>query len=77
MSIPLIIEALKAGLTLWANKEKNKYMDRLMELEKDFYEEWDKPENRRSDDILTRINRELRLLVKAFASAVRSEGAGN
>lgn len=65
-----IISLLGAGLSLWDHKEKNKYRDRLTELERKWREEISKPRAKQSDAVLDNIEFELVLLAKGFAGSV-------
>ena len=62
--------ALAAGLSIWAHKEKHKYVDRLMDLRKRHYEEYNKLDDYRSDAVLDNLEFELRVLASAFSTAV-------
>lgn len=62
----LILSLLGTGLSLWEHKEKNKYIDRKMALEKAYYDEFNKPESERSDAVLDDIEFQLRVLSTAF-----------
>lgn len=42
MDLSLTLGVLKAGLELWNTKEGNKYLDKIIKLEKAYYEELDK-----------------------------------
>lgn len=75
--IETILTILSAGLQLWSSKEKTKYQDKLMALRKGYYEEYNKPEDQRSDAVLDNIEFELRILGTAFASNVRESNAPN
>ena len=70
-----LAKALAAGLSLWESKEKTKYADKVLKLKKEYYEEYAKPMDQRSDDELARIEHELRLIVDAFSAAITSKGA--
>lgn len=72
-----IIALLTAGLQLWGSKEKTKYLDRLIKLKKDFYEEYNKAENERDDAVLDNIAFDIKLLCDSFSSAIGAENASN
>jgi len=61
---------------LWASKEARKYIDRLMELQKAYYEEDNKPDGQRSRAVLDNLEFELRVLAIAFAAEARKPDAG-
>lgn len=71
--IETLFNVLNAGLSLWLSKEKTKYVDKLISLRKDFYEEYKKPADRRSDAVLDDIEFQLRILSIAFSSTVGAE----
>ena len=66
--IGALFRVLGAGLDLWAHKEKHKYIDKLLKLKKDWYEEINRPLEARDNAALDRIERELRELGEAFAA---------
>lgn len=68
MNIALVVlEVLKAGLGLWQSKEKRKYIDRLMKLEKRLYEEEARPYDEKDMAVIGNIHFDLMLLARAFA----------
>jgi hypothetical protein len=69
-----LLKVLVSGLSLWNTKESRKYLDRAMALEREWNEEFNRPLDIRSDAELDRILLELRVLGRAFHSAV---GAAN
>ena len=70
-----LFAALGAGLSLWGSKEKRKYQDRLMNLQRNYYEE----DNKDRPDMATldNIEFELLLLSRAFSAQVGAENAKN
>lgn len=64
-----IIHALTAGFSLWNTKESKEYSEKLIKLEKAYWNE----ENKKRPDMarLDNINFELRTISKAFYSAVK------
>ncbi len=67
-----IISLLSAGLTLWSDKEKNKYIDKLIELKKKYYEESNKLEADRDDAVMDNILFELKILSDSFVTSVKA-----
>ncbi len=67
--------ALKSGLSIWASKESRKYIDKVIKLEKEYYEEnnQDRPDMARLDH----IDFELRTICKAFNSDTRKQNIAN
>lgn len=66
MDLSLTLGILKEGLKLWNAKEATKYLDRVIELEKDYYAELEKPSEDRSDYKLDGILLELRIISQSF-----------
>lgn len=71
----MIMQLLQTGLNLWDDKEKNKYVDKLMKLKQDYYVEINKPQAERDDAILDNIEFELRNLSIAFSTTVGKQNA--
>jgi hypothetical protein len=66
MDLTLALSVLKEGLTLWNSKESTKYLDRLIKLEMEYYEELNKPLDARSDYKLDSIMLEFTVLAQSF-----------
>lgn len=66
MELQLVLGILKEGLKLWNSKEASKYLDKVIKLEKDYFEEYNKPSNIRSDLTLDSILLELKIISKNF-----------
>jgi|SanBayMetagenome_1026888.scaffolds.fasta_scaffold03898_4 hypothetical protein len=66
MWFDLTLGVLKEGLKLWNDKTATKYLDRVIELEKDYNEEMSKPKDERSDFKLDSILLELRIISQSF-----------
>jgi hypothetical protein len=75
MMFTLILSVLDTGLKLWLSKERTKYVDKLMRLQKEYYEESNKPAEERSDAVLDNLFFELRILASAFAAEARVSDA--
>lgn len=71
--VSAIIKALASGLSLWESKESRKYIDKLMKIKKDYYEEYNK--DRPDMAKLTNMRFELQLLCEAFSSKVGTQGS--
>lgn len=73
--VSAIFELLKVGLDLWSHKEKTKYAERVLKLEKEYYEESkkDTPNNALLDD----IEFELHLIVSGFTSKAKRSTSDN
>lgn len=68
-----LAKALAAGLSLWESKEKRKYVDRVIELKRAHYEEYNKDPAHRSDAVLDNLEHELRIVAIGFAASVGAE----
>lgn len=66
MELGLILGVLKEGLKLWNAKEATKYLDRVIKLEKEYYDELSRPENDRSQLYLDKRMLELSSIAKNF-----------
>lgn len=67
--VQLILGVLEQGLKLWNSHEATKYLDKLIALKKDWYEEYNRPIEERSDLTLDSIELELRILAESFIQA--------
>jgi len=69
--INTLIQVLSAGLSIWKSKESRKYKDKLIDLEKKIYAEYNKenPDNA----VLDNLYFELQLVGKAFYSEAISQ----
>lgn len=66
MDLSLYLGVLKEGLKLWNTKEGQKYLDTVIKLEKEYYEELSKPENYRSQLYLDDKLLQLRIISQSF-----------
>lgn len=73
----LVLSLLDTGLKLWLHKDKTKYVDKKMALEKAYYAEFNKPLEERSDAVLDNLFFELRVLATAFAADAGKPDAQN
>ncbi len=72
-----LLTVLGAGLSIWNNKERTKYVDQLMSLKRRYYEEYNKSAEYRSDAILDGIQSELYILASAFSTSVGKSDTPN
>lgn len=63
-----LVKLFTVGLTLWEHKDKTKYLDQKIRLEKEYYAELKKPDDRRSDARLDDIEHELRILASGWST---------
>ncbi len=75
--VSALFEALSAGLGLWKSKESRKYLDKLIKLERAYYEATNQSDENWDDAIIDNIAFELQLLSKAFNSSVGKQNAEN
>ncbi len=69
----ILEQLLKLGnLTL---EEKHKYEDNVLKLKKDWYEEYQKPDDEISDTRLDDIELELRLITEALLETLRTKNS--
>lgn len=64
-----ILNLLTTGLSLWLHKDKTKYIDKVIKLEKQYYVEVNK--SRPDHAVLDNIDFELQLISEAFNSQAR------
>lgn len=67
-----LLGIIDAALQIWESKEKTKYIDKRMQLEKDYYAEFNKPHETRSSAVLDNLEFELRVLAQTIASDIRT-----
>lgn len=75
--IESVIALLQTGLGLWASKEKTKYIDKLLSLKRDYYEEINRPYEERDNAKLDSITFELRILGDSFVASASKQDIGN
>ena len=73
--IASIFKILAAGLSLWNTKESRKYLDQVIQLKQDWYDEFNKQNC--DDGRLDRIEQRLLIISDAFCSQVGTENAKN
>lgn len=66
MNLTLILGILKEGLKLWNAKESNKYIDQVIKLEKEYYEELSKSEDDRSQLTLDKCLHDIAIIAENF-----------
>lgn len=67
--IEVLFSVLLQGLKLWNTKESTKYLDEVLQLQKDWMDEYNKPRNLRSNANLDDIELRLQLISKQFTSS--------
>lgn len=74
--VAAIIALLEIGLKLWSDINKTKYLDRLMNIKKNLYEEMNKPMDQRDDAVIDNLTFDLKLLTDSFISAIGISASG-
>ena len=64
MDYGLILGLLKVSIETFRNERKDRFLKKYVKLEREWYEEFNRPDNTRSDLALDRIMLELELLAK-------------
>jgi hypothetical protein len=77
MEINLFLGVLKEGLKLWNDRQATKYLDRIIQLEKDYYEELNKPDEDQSDYKLDSIMLEFKVISQSFLHYPAKRGNPN
>ena len=72
-----LLKTLGTALSIWEHKEKGKYAEKLMELERAYWEEQNKDAASRSDARLDNLEFELRLLARGYRASVGEQNAQN
>lgn len=65
----VLFAVLLSGLKLWESKESRKYIDKVIELRKDWLEQYAKPRGERDNETLDEIETQLFLISKVFSEA--------
>lgn len=73
--IESVLKILEAGLSLWESTEKRKYVDAIIKLKKEYYEEIKNPKP--DNAILDYIEFRLQLLGNSFASQIAGSKVDN
>lgn len=71
--IDSLFKVLIPALTLWKNKDARKYLDKVIQLKKEWYSEYNKDIS--DDAVLDNIEFELRIISESFSSQVGTENA--
>jgi hypothetical protein len=77
MDWTLVFGVLEQALKLWNSKESSKYLDKMIKLKKEWYEEYNKPLDDRSDVKLDNIELQLRILCQSFIQAPKRTDTKN
>ncbi len=71
-----LFKALEAGLSIWKSENSRKYLDKLISLKRDWYAEYNKPDNERDLAVLDNLEFELRLISSAFYTEAGTANTG-
>ena len=72
--IPSLFSIIGSALSIWEHKEKNKLFNKFVDLQRQYYEESNKPENEQDFSVMDNIEFELWLLGNRFSAKVREQG---
>lgn len=72
-----ILAIVEAGLSIWASKERTKYIDKLTKLKEQYHVEINKPDDLRDDAVITNLEFELRITGLAFSADVGKSNLAN
>lgn len=75
MEWSLAFRIIEQGLKLWNTKDGRKYLDQMIKLKKEYYEELDRPD--RSDLALDNILQQLRIIGETFAESAIGNDASS
>jgi hypothetical protein len=67
--VAVLFEVLVQGLKLWNQKESTKYLDEVLDLQRRWLEEYNKPRSKRSNADLDHYEQQLCLISKQFTSS--------
>lgn len=67
----IILGIVEAALSIWASKLRQKYIDKVEQIKRDYYAEINKPENERSDAVLDNLEFELRITTASLTNDLR------
>lgn len=70
-----LVEALSAGLSIWNNKEKTKYTDKLLKLREEYYEAYNAEP--RDNAKLDHVEHELCDFARIVSAEIRTSQTGN
>lgn len=70
-----IFKLLGSALGIWEHKEKTKYIDKMLALQREYYEEINKEIS--DDAVVDNIERELIVLVNALESRIANDNSKN
>lgn len=65
--ISAILGIVASALSIWDSKLKQKYIDRKIQLERDYYNALNQPEETRNNALIDNLEFEICLLAKALA----------
>jgi len=75
--ISVILSLADTGLKLWQQKDARKYIDQLIALRQEYYDEINKPQESRDDGHLDRIEFRIKLLCDSFTASVGQQNTKN
>ena len=73
----LILQLLSFALSIWASKEKTKYIDRKIAIETAYWAESNKPLAERDFTILDNLEMELKIMTRALLAEANKPAEGS
>lgn len=70
-----ILGIVEAALSIWQSKLRQKYIDKVEQIKRDYYAEVNKPLAERSDAVLDNLEFELRITTSSLAADLRAPHA--
>jgi hypothetical protein len=67
-----ILGIAEAALSIWSSKLKQKYIDKVENLKREYYAEINKPREERDNAALDNLEFELRLTIASLAADLRA-----
>lgn len=71
--ISAILGIVEAALSIWDSKLKQKYIDKVERLKRDYYEEINRPLSERSDAVMDNLEFELKITTASLAADMRAK----
>lgn len=71
--VSVVLDLVRSGLGIWESKEKHKYIDRFLKLEKSLYEEEARDAKERDQAVIDNLHFDLMLFSRAFGSEIRGQ----
>lgn len=73
--VKLLLGVLEQSLKAWNSHESTKYLDQLIDIKADWYEEYKKLPSARDHNRMVELESELRILSESFISAAQGKNS--